>query len=148
MGNTKWTIWARALGQKSGTTDKDIIKELKDHVPDAEDIVERSEDTKPNFKVTTLPKDSINLSDELQLNFYNSSSVVTAVKHLIKKRRSIGWERSSPLHELRKLFGSYVATTEGIYISQKFLRHADASTTNDSYADVMANDNIKALWVA
>ena len=67
---------------------------------------------------------------------------------LIKKLRSIGWERSSPLHELRKLFGSYVATTEGIYISQKFLRHADASTTNDSYADVMANDNIKALWVA
>ena len=67
---------------------------------------------------------------------------------LIKKLRAVGWERSSPLHELRKLFGSYVATTEGIYISQKFLRHADASTTNDSYADVMANDKIKALWAA
>lgn len=67
---------------------------------------------------------------------------------LIKKLRAVGWERSSPLHELRKLFGSYIATTEGIYISQKFLRHADASTTNDSYADVMANDKIKSLWVA
>lgn len=26
MGNTKWTIWARALGQKSGTTDKEADK--------------------------------------------------------------------------------------------------------------------------
>ena len=77
----------RWIKEVSGTTDKDIIKELKDHVPDAEDIVERSEDTKPNFKVATLPKDSINLSDELQLNFYNSSNVVTAVRHLIKERR-------------------------------------------------------------
>jgi len=67
---------------------------------------------------------------------------------LIKKLRAIGWERLSPLHELRKLFGSYIATTEGIYMSQKFLRHADASTTNDSYADVMANDKIKNLWAA
>ena len=77
----------RWIKEVSGTTDKDIIKELKDHVPDAEDIVERSEDTKPNFKVATLPNDSINLSDELQLNFYNSRNVVTAVKHLIKERR-------------------------------------------------------------
>ena len=67
---------------------------------------------------------------------------------LIKQLRSIGWTRPNPLHELRKLFGSYVATTEGIYISQKFLRHADASTTNDSYADVMPSDKIKNLWVA
>tara|TARA_B100001778_G_scaffold308355_1_gene289060 strand:- start:71 stop:1126 length:1056 start_codon:yes stop_codon:yes gene_type:complete len=77
----------RWIKEVSGTTDKDIIKELKDHVPDAEDIVERSEDTKPNFKVATLPKDSINLSDKLQLDFYNNSSVVTAVRHLIKERR-------------------------------------------------------------
>jgi integrase len=67
---------------------------------------------------------------------------------LIKQLRSIGWTRPNPLHELRKLFGSYVASTEGIYVSQKFLRHADASTTNDSYADVMPSDKIKNLWVA
>jgi len=67
---------------------------------------------------------------------------------LIKQLRSIGWDRKNPLHELRKLFGSYIATTEGIYMSQKFLRHADASTTNDSYADIMANDKIKKLWAA
>ena len=67
---------------------------------------------------------------------------------LIKKLRAIGWDRPNPLHELRKLFGSYIATTEGIYMSQKFLRHADASTTNDSYADIVANEKIKSLWVA
>jgi len=67
---------------------------------------------------------------------------------LIKQLRSIGWDRKNPLHELRKLFGSYVATTEGIYMSQKFLRHADASTTSDSYADIVTNEKIKNLWVA
>jgi len=67
---------------------------------------------------------------------------------MIKQLREIGWDRPNPLHELRKLFGSYVATTEGIYISQKFLRHADASTTNDSYADAMASNKIKKLWAA
>lgn len=67
---------------------------------------------------------------------------------LIKQLRAVGWDRPNPLHELRKLFGSYIATTEGIYMSQKFLRHADASTTNESYADAIANDKIKQLWAA
>ena len=77
----------RWIKEVSNTTDEDIIKELREHVPDVEDIINRSEDTKPNFKVATLPKDSINLSDKLQLEFYNSSNVVTAVRHLIKERR-------------------------------------------------------------
>ena len=77
----------RWIKEVSGTTDKDIIKELKDHVRDAKDIIDRDQDTKPDFKVTTLPKDCINLSDELQLDFYNNSNVVTAVRHLIKERR-------------------------------------------------------------
>ena len=77
----------RWIKEVSNTTDEDIIKELREHVPDVEDIISRSEDTKPNFKVTTLPKDSINLSDKLQLDFYNNSNIVTAVRHLIKERR-------------------------------------------------------------
>ena len=72
----------------------------------------------------------------------------TAFKKCLNQLRAIGWERANPLHELRKLFGSYIASTEGIYISQKFLRHADASTTNESYADAIVDDNIKNLWVA
>jgi integrase len=66
----------------------------------------------------------------------------------LKVLREIGWKRACPLHELRKLFGSYIASTESLYISQKFLRHADASTTNDSYADAIVDDNVKNLWVA
>ena len=64
------------------------------------------------------------------------------------KLRAIGWDRPSPVHELRKLFGSYIASTESIYIAQKFLRHADASTTNDSYSDAIVEGEIKNLWVA
>ena len=64
------------------------------------------------------------------------------------KLRAIGWDRPSPVHELRKLFGSYIASTESIYIAQKFLRHADASTTNDSYSDAIIEGEIKNLWVA
>jgi len=70
----------------------------------------------------------------------------TAFKKCLDQLRAIGWERANPLHELRKLFGSYIASTEGIYISQKFLRHADASTTNDSYADAIIDEDIKSLW--
>jgi integrase len=66
----------------------------------------------------------------------------------LDKLRAIGWDRSSPLHELRKLFGSYIASTESIYIAQKFLRHADASTTNDAYADAILDGDILDLWAA
>lgn len=71
-----------------------------------------------------------------------------AFDETLKLLRKIGWKRASPLHELRKLFGSYIASTESLYISQKFLRHADASTTNDSYADAIVDDTVKNLWAA
>ena len=71
-----------------------------------------------------------------------------AFEKALKELRAIGWERPSPLHELRKLFGSYIASTESIYTSQKLLRHADSSTTNESYADLIDDDTIKKLWAA
>lgn len=71
-----------------------------------------------------------------------------AFEKALKALRKIGWDRASPMHELRKLFGSYIASTESLYISQKFLRHADASTTNDSYADAIVDEKVKNLWVA
>lgn len=85
--------------------------------------------------------------DDLLINNRADNGRPTFEKAL-RELRAIGWERSNPLHELRKLFGSYIASTESIYISQKFLRHADASTTNDSYADAIIDDKIKNLWVA
>lgn len=71
-----------------------------------------------------------------------------AFEAALKELRTIGWDRASPMHELRKLFGSYIASTESLYISQKFLRHADASTTNESYADAIVDDEVKNLWSA
>lgn len=79
---------------------------------------------------------------------HRANQGLSIFKKCLNELRDIGWERSNPLHELRKLFGSYIASTESIYISQKFLRHADASTTNDSYADAIIDDKIKNLWVA
>ena len=77
----------RWVKEVSGDTDEEIIKELKDYVPSIEDVIERNKDTKPTYEVSTLPKDSINLSDKLQLDFYTSSNVITAVRHLISERR-------------------------------------------------------------
>ena len=62
--------------------------------------------------------------------------------------RGIGWERSLPLHELRKLFGSYVSTTESLYTSQKWCRHADSKTTSECYSDLIEDKKVIARWVA
>jgi len=66
--------------------------------------------------------------------------------------REIGYTvdngRDKPLHEARKLFGSYIATTQSLYIAQKYLRHASASTTNESYADVIVDKEVLQLWAA
>ncbi len=66
--------------------------------------------------------------------------------------REIGYTvengRDKPLHEARKLFGSYIATTQSLYIAQKYLRHASASTTNEAYADVIVDKDVLSLWAA
>lgn len=67
---------------------------------------------------------------------------------VLAKLRSIGWDRQCPLHECRKLFGSYIASTENLFISQKFLRHSDAQTTSESYADALTDDQTIKLWAA
>tara|TARA_R110000824_G_scaffold60345_2_gene161344 strand:+ start:4047 stop:5108 length:1062 start_codon:yes stop_codon:yes gene_type:complete len=75
------------IKEVSNSNDEDIIKELRGYVPNAEDIIERTEDIKPSFEVGTLPKDCINLSDKLQLDFYTNNSIVRAANHLISQRR-------------------------------------------------------------
>jgi len=77
----------RWIKEVAGNTDEEIIKELKEYIPDVKDITERDEKTKSDFKVETLPKDSINLSDKFQLDYYSNNNIVTAVRYLITKRR-------------------------------------------------------------
>ena len=71
-----------------------------------------------------------------------------AFKPIIAALREIGWERSKPLHECRKLFGSYITATKSIYISQKFLRHSTVETTNESYSDIIVDPKILNFWAA
>ena len=71
-----------------------------------------------------------------------------AFKEALEELRAVGWQRSKPMHELRKLFGSYVASTESIYTAQKYCRHADSSTTNDLYADLIDDNTVTDLWAA
>ena len=69
----------------SGCSDHDIINELKDYTPDVEDILQT--EVKVNKNTETLPKDSINLSDKSQLDFYRNDDNVRAALGLIKSRR-------------------------------------------------------------
>jgi len=60
----------------------------------------------------------------------------------------LGWDRNSPLHECRKLYGSYLANKEGLYAAQKALRHSSPQVTSDAYADIMLDDKIIQFWEA
>ena len=68
----------------TGCSDADIIQELKDYCVE---IKIEDEEVKPEIKIETLPKDSINLFDELQRDFYNNNDIVRSARHLIKERR-------------------------------------------------------------
>ena len=68
----------------SGYSDSDIVEELKDYCVE---VNLDEEDVKPVVRVETLPKDSINLSDKFQCDFYNSNDIVRSVRHLVKERR-------------------------------------------------------------
>jgi len=69
----------------SGVSDADVIKELKEHVPDIETVDTELEVKK--YTTETLPKDSINLSDSTQLDFYKGKDVLRAALQTVKNRR-------------------------------------------------------------
>jgi integrase len=48
-----------------------------------------------------------------------------------------GIHDGKPCHVLRKQFGSYVATTFGLYHAQKFLGHSSPKVTSDYYAGLV-----------
>ena len=78
----------------------------------------------------------------------STQSARTVFDPLLKDLRAIGWDREKPIHECRKLYGSYLASTKSLYHAQKNLRHASAMTTNDFYTDLMDDSSIINLWVA
>jgi integrase len=59
-----------------------------------------------------------------------------AFARLIAWLRANGVNVRKPIQELRREFGSLVATQHGIYASQKVLRHSSVTTTAKYYADI------------
>lgn len=57
------------------------------------------------------------------------------------------WLEKKQLHELRKLFGSFIASTRGLFVAQKLLRHGSADTTSDNYADVVVGQELLSYWL-
>jgi hypothetical protein len=74
--------WIREV---SGCSNQDIIDEVKEY--DVAIDIGKDEEVKPKSQVSTLPTDSINLSDKMQQDFYSSNIIVRACNHIIKSRR-------------------------------------------------------------
>jgi len=75
----------RWIKEVSGKSETQIIRDLKDYIPDVDTLVEQ--DISRYTNTSTLPKDSINLSDSQQLSFYRNNDVMRSAQLLIKNRR-------------------------------------------------------------
>lgn len=60
--------------------------------------------------------------------------------------RNKGLDRLRPIHEVRMLFGCWVANRRGLYVAQKLLRHTSAQVTSDHYADFVPDNKVLACW--
>jgi hypothetical protein len=74
------------------------------------------------------------------------SSINDAFEPLLKDLRSLGWDRQSPLHECRKLYGAFLASSDSLYKAQKCLRHTSPQITSDSYSDLIVAPQVIRLW--
>jgi len=76
------------------------------------------------------------------------SSMDDAFEPLLKDLRALGWDRQSPLHECRKLYGAFLASSDSLYKAQKCLRHTSPQITSDSYSDLIVSNKVIELWAA
>jgi hypothetical protein len=66
-------------------TNIELIEDIKNHVPH-DNIIQEEKSKKP-VNTETLPKDSINLFDDTQTNFYSNNDILRVCKQVIKTRR-------------------------------------------------------------
>jgi integrase len=99
---------------------------------------------------TSVVKDILNVSKDctyllgIGSEWYRNEKIP---KLAVQMLREWGWtEYRCPLHELRKLFGAVISTTQGLYQAQKYLRHSNPQITNDDYADLVETEEIVELW--
>ena len=74
--------WIKAV---SGASTSDIIAEVKNY--DVTIDISKPAEVRPTIQVETLPKDSINLSDDQQCDYYSNNNIFTAANYLVKSRR-------------------------------------------------------------
>ena len=74
------------IKEVTGASDAEIIGELKEFTPDIDSLVS-TQDEAPKIVTETLPKDSINLSDQLQCDFYRTNDIYRATLHIVEQRR-------------------------------------------------------------
>jgi len=82
----------------------------------------------------------------LPIDLSSQKKIDYAFEPLISDLRALGWDRNSPLHECRKLYGAYVATTQSLFKAQKYLRHTNAQITSDMYSDIIVSDELLKKW--
>jgi hypothetical protein len=71
----------------SGMSNLQFIEDLKNYTPDTFAYTEEIDTGKKSIKNETLPKDSINLSDISQLDFYRGNDTLRVCMQVIKTRR-------------------------------------------------------------
>ena len=74
------------IKEVTGASDAEIIGELKEFTPDIDSLVS-TQDEAPKIVTETLPRDSINLSDQLQCDFYRTNDIYRATLHIVEQRR-------------------------------------------------------------
>jgi len=77
----------RWIREVSGMSHKDLEKEIEAGEFGIINVLDLEDDNIETKKRPSLPLDSINLSDERQINFYENNKVVQLAKSYIKKRR-------------------------------------------------------------
>ncbi|MDB4348209.1 hypothetical protein OAA46_01005 [bacterium] len=82
------------------------------------------------------------------INLATDKTMDTSFEPLITDLRALGWNRNSPLHECRKLYGAFLATTDSLYKAQKCLRHSSPQITSDSYSDLIISEKVIGCWAA
>jgi len=66
-------------------------------------------------------------------------------QNLINILRTVNPSRS-PLHDLRRLFGTYLANRHDLWRAQQYLRHGNPQTTWDSYANSLLSEEAMGWW--
>lgn len=55
-------------------------------------------------------------------------------------------DTSSPLHDLRRFFGTYIANRYDLWRAQQYLRHGKPQTTWDAYANTLISEEAMGWW--